>query len=364
MDIVFSQDPRDFPGVTGRGSSTADPAGTVFHTPAFLKLYWEEFADLPDHLLLAFAEEDDGSRSARSRSNASDGTLRFLGGTEVTDYMGPVALPEARRTRREGAVRGAARTRRLDRGRSARPPRGPAVAGPAHRGGCRARVRDRGARRPERRRAVPAAPGIVRGVPRTPAGEAPSRDQAQGAVAWRPRSARGTSAGHPRDAGAVPGPVRGAPSHERGAQGRLHAARGWRSSSAGSVRRSCPTGIFRLDLHRGRRSTEARGLDRLPVRGHVALYNSAFDRTCGTRVARDGAGGRGHPHRDRGRVLRVRHAEGRLRVQVPVRRRTRERSSGWSSRAEAPYSTNARRTSSTMIASASSPPTTRSPLSR
>jgi hypothetical protein len=58
MDIVFSQDPRDFARRDWSGLVTADPAGTFFHTPAFLKLYWEEFADLPDHLLLAFAEED------------------------------------------------------------------------------------------------------------------------------------------------------------------------------------------------------------------------------------------------------------------------------------------------------------------
>ncbi len=35
-------------------------AGTFFHTPAYLKLYWEEFGETPEHLLLAFAEEDDG----------------------------------------------------------------------------------------------------------------------------------------------------------------------------------------------------------------------------------------------------------------------------------------------------------------
>ena len=29
----------------------SDPAGTFFHTPAFLKLYWEEFGETPDHLL-------------------------------------------------------------------------------------------------------------------------------------------------------------------------------------------------------------------------------------------------------------------------------------------------------------------------
>ena len=97
MDIVFSQDPRDFARRDWSALVTADPAGTVFHTPAFLKLYWEEFADLPDHLLLAFAEED-GDQVGAVAFERLDGTLRFLGGTEVTDYMGPVGLPEARPT--------------------------------------------------------------------------------------------------------------------------------------------------------------------------------------------------------------------------------------------------------------------------
>jgi len=97
MDIVFSQDPRDFARRDWSALVRADPAGTFFHTPGFLKIYWEEFADQPDHLLLAFAEED-GQQVGAVAFERLDGTLRFLGGTEVTDYMGPVAFPEARST--------------------------------------------------------------------------------------------------------------------------------------------------------------------------------------------------------------------------------------------------------------------------
>ncbi|HET9248396.1 MAG TPA: GNAT family N-acetyltransferase [Actinomycetota bacterium] len=97
MDIVFSQDPRDFARRDWSALVTADPAGTFFHTPGFLKLYWEEFAEGPDHLRLAFAEED-GEQVGAVAFERLDGTLRFLGGTEVTDYLGPVAVPEARPT--------------------------------------------------------------------------------------------------------------------------------------------------------------------------------------------------------------------------------------------------------------------------
>ena len=94
MEIVFSDDGRDFVRRDWSNLVTADPAGTFFHTPQFLKLYWEEFVEGQEQLLLAFAEED-GAQVGAVAFERSDTRLRFLGGTEVTDYMGPVALPEA-----------------------------------------------------------------------------------------------------------------------------------------------------------------------------------------------------------------------------------------------------------------------------
>lgn len=94
MRIVFSEDGRDFHRRGWHELVEADPAGTFFHTPAYLKLYWEEFGEQPDHLLLAFAEEDDGTQVGACAFERIGETLRFLGGTEVTDYMGPVGMPE------------------------------------------------------------------------------------------------------------------------------------------------------------------------------------------------------------------------------------------------------------------------------
>lgn len=79
LRIEFSEDGRDFARRDWSALVSADPAGTIFHTPAFLKVYWEEFGEDPSSLLLAFGVEGD--------------VLRFLGGTEVTDYLGPVADP-------------------------------------------------------------------------------------------------------------------------------------------------------------------------------------------------------------------------------------------------------------------------------
>jgi CelD/BcsL family acetyltransferase involved in cellulose biosynthesis len=94
VDIVLSEDPRDFTRRDWSALVSADPAGTFFHTPQYLKLYWEEFGQEPEALLLAFGEED-GTQVGAVAFERFGSTLRFLGGTEVTDYMGPVADPEA-----------------------------------------------------------------------------------------------------------------------------------------------------------------------------------------------------------------------------------------------------------------------------
>jgi CelD/BcsL family acetyltransferase involved in cellulose biosynthesis len=93
VDIVFSSDPRDFARRDWSTLVTADPSGTFFHTPQYLKLYWEEFGAEPGHLLFAFAE-DDGAQVGAAAFERIGTTLRFLGGTEVTDYQGPVAPPD------------------------------------------------------------------------------------------------------------------------------------------------------------------------------------------------------------------------------------------------------------------------------
>jgi CelD/BcsL family acetyltransferase involved in cellulose biosynthesis len=93
FDVVFSEDPRDFLRREWSDLVRADPNGTIFHTPEFLKLYWEEFGEEPEHLLLAFGEEDGGAQVAAAAFERIGDTLRFLGGTEVTDYLGPVGRP-------------------------------------------------------------------------------------------------------------------------------------------------------------------------------------------------------------------------------------------------------------------------------
>jgi CelD/BcsL family acetyltransferase involved in cellulose biosynthesis len=73
----------------------ADPHGTVFHTPAFLRLWWEHYGE--GELVAVRARAGAGGEVVGfCACEVRDGALRFVGGTEVTDYMGPVAAPEVR----------------------------------------------------------------------------------------------------------------------------------------------------------------------------------------------------------------------------------------------------------------------------
>ena len=96
MRIVFSEDPRDFQRRDWSRLVHEDPAGTFFHQPSFLKLYWEEFGETSDALCLAFAEDDAGEQIGAVAFERTGDTLRFLGGIEVTDYLGPVVRPAAK----------------------------------------------------------------------------------------------------------------------------------------------------------------------------------------------------------------------------------------------------------------------------
>jgi CelD/BcsL family acetyltransferase involved in cellulose biosynthesis len=90
--VTFSEDPRDFQRRDWTDLVAHDPAGTIFHTPEFLKLYWEEFGE--GRLLLAFGEDPRGRQVAAVAFEVVGDALRFLGGTEITDYLGPVGEPE------------------------------------------------------------------------------------------------------------------------------------------------------------------------------------------------------------------------------------------------------------------------------
>lgn len=90
MRVVFSESGSDFVSREWNDLVEADPSGTFFQTPEYLKLYWEEFGEEQD-LLMAFVEQGIAQVAACAFERIGP-QIRFLGGTEVTDYLGPVAV--------------------------------------------------------------------------------------------------------------------------------------------------------------------------------------------------------------------------------------------------------------------------------
>jgi CelD/BcsL family acetyltransferase involved in cellulose biosynthesis len=90
--IEWTDDPRAFADPAWRSLHERDPDATLFQSPDFLKPYWEE---LGGELRVAIVTGG-GEPVAFAPFELVDGVLRFVGGTEVTDYQGPVAIPEAR----------------------------------------------------------------------------------------------------------------------------------------------------------------------------------------------------------------------------------------------------------------------------
>jgi CelD/BcsL family acetyltransferase involved in cellulose biosynthesis len=94
VTVEWIHDPRAFLARDWTALVDADPEATVFHTPRYLKLFWEEFG--ADHLHLAIVEQG-GRELAATAFDIRDDLLTWLGGFDVTDYMGPAGPPEGRK---------------------------------------------------------------------------------------------------------------------------------------------------------------------------------------------------------------------------------------------------------------------------
>jgi CelD/BcsL family acetyltransferase involved in cellulose biosynthesis len=94
MAVEWTGDPAAFADPEWASLVDADPEATVFHTPGFLKVYWEELG-AAERLDVATVRRD-GAAVAVAAFGVRDDQLIWLGGFDVTDYMGPVGPPEHR----------------------------------------------------------------------------------------------------------------------------------------------------------------------------------------------------------------------------------------------------------------------------
>jgi CelD/BcsL family acetyltransferase involved in cellulose biosynthesis len=94
MAVEWTGDPAAFADPEWASLVDADPEATVFHTPRFLKIYWEELG-ATERLDVATVRRD-GAAVVMAAFGVRDDLLAWLGGFDVTDYMGPVGSPEHR----------------------------------------------------------------------------------------------------------------------------------------------------------------------------------------------------------------------------------------------------------------------------
>jgi CelD/BcsL family acetyltransferase involved in cellulose biosynthesis len=75
-----------------------DPQRHVFHTPEWHRLWWEEFGEGKDLLVLEMHEGDRTVALVPLYRKRDEGRaiLRFVGGIDLTDYLGPICSEEDR----------------------------------------------------------------------------------------------------------------------------------------------------------------------------------------------------------------------------------------------------------------------------
>ncbi len=96
MAVSWAEGPAAFADPTWPSLVRADPEATLFHTPRFLKVYWEELG-AGEPIEVATVLRDGRAVAAAAFAFAGD-RLTWMGGFDVTDYMGPVSRPEHRET--------------------------------------------------------------------------------------------------------------------------------------------------------------------------------------------------------------------------------------------------------------------------
>lgn len=68
-----------------------DPSATIFQSPEYAAVWWEEFGALRSLALTTLTGEDGALRGVAPLSMEPDGIVHFVGDPDVTDYLAPIA---------------------------------------------------------------------------------------------------------------------------------------------------------------------------------------------------------------------------------------------------------------------------------
>lgn len=94
MPVEWLDDPQAFVRDDWTPLIEEDPEASFFHTPPFLKPYWEEFG--AERLQIAIVRRGERPTAAAAFDLRGE-VFTWLGGFDVTDYMGPAGPPDERR---------------------------------------------------------------------------------------------------------------------------------------------------------------------------------------------------------------------------------------------------------------------------
>jgi CelD/BcsL family acetyltransferase involved in cellulose biosynthesis len=99
LDVHVDCDEGCFELPAWRDLLTRDPRRHVFSTPEWQRLWWEEFGEAKDLFLITMTRDDEVVALVPLYRKDEEGrkVLRFLGGIDLTDYLGPICSAEDRR---------------------------------------------------------------------------------------------------------------------------------------------------------------------------------------------------------------------------------------------------------------------------
>jgi CelD/BcsL family acetyltransferase involved in cellulose biosynthesis len=96
LEVQVHTDPGSFELTQWRVLFEKDPNRQVFSTPEWNRLWWEEFGADKELLVLEMMRGEDTAAIVPLYRKIQEGRkiLRFVGGIDLTDYLGPICAPE------------------------------------------------------------------------------------------------------------------------------------------------------------------------------------------------------------------------------------------------------------------------------
>jgi CelD/BcsL family acetyltransferase involved in cellulose biosynthesis len=91
VDIQVTDSPEAFDSESWRKLHLASPNRNIFSTPEWHRVWWDEFGEGKELFVLTFVDPDPVAMAALMLDQTDEGgRIRFVGGDDLTDYLGPI----------------------------------------------------------------------------------------------------------------------------------------------------------------------------------------------------------------------------------------------------------------------------------